>query len=69
MIRISFDTHFNSADPDSPEAWRPEASGILRQIADRIDSGEPMPIRLHDSNNRYIGKARELSYQPEERQN
>jgi hypothetical protein len=69
MIRIAFDTQHNSADPETPEAWRSEATGILRQIADRIDSGEPMPIRLHDSSGRYIGKARELSYQPEERQN
>lgn len=65
MIRISFDTITNSEDPLAPDAWRSEASDILKQVATRIESGEAMPLRLLDSAGNLIGKAREISYQPE----
>lgn len=65
MIRISFDTETNSEDLHTPEAWRSEASAMLKQIATRIENGEEMPLRLLDSAGNLIGKAREISYQPE----
>ena len=65
MIRISFDTRTNSEDLHTPEAWRLEAATLLKQIATRIESGEAMPLRLLDSAGNLIGKAREISYQPE----
>ena len=65
MIRISFETETDSCDPDKPGWWRMEAADILRHIADRIENGENMPIRLYDRIGNSIGMARELSYLPE----
>lgn len=65
MIRISFDTRTDSEDPIAPNAWRREAAALLRGIAKRIAAGEAMPLILMDREGRFIGKARELSYQPE----
>ena len=65
MIRISFNTQHDALDPLYPGAWRSEAAAILRQIADKIDAGSPMPIQLTDQNGNHIGQAREISYRPE----
>lgn len=65
MIRISFDTRTNSEDAVDPDAWRIEASAMLRDIAQRIAAGEAMPLILRNRDGIIIGKARELSYQPE----
>jgi hypothetical protein len=65
MIRISFETLTNSDNPEHPEAWRPEASAVLRSIAKRITAGEAMPLILLNRDGNIIGKARELSYRPE----
>ena len=65
MIRISFNTQHDALDPLYPEAWRTEAAAILRQIADKIDAGSPMPIQLADQNGNHIGQAREISYRPQ----
>lgn len=65
MIRISFDTRTDSSDANHPEAWRREAATLLREIAKRITAGEAMPLILRDRDGKTVGKARELSYQPE----
>jgi hypothetical protein len=65
MIRITFETRTNSEDPQRPNAWRREAAAKLREIAKRITAGEAMPLILLDRDGSKIGKARELSYQPE----
>ncbi|MEO8616463.1 MAG: hypothetical protein ABI600_15070, partial [Luteolibacter sp.] len=65
MIRISFETTTDSADPHHPEAWRKEAAAMLRKTATRIKSGEPMPLQLFDDTGVLSGKARELSYHPD----
>lgn len=65
MIRISFDTQSESQDIRHPEAWRPEAAAVLRQIARRIAGGEAMPLIILNREGRVLGKAREISYQPE----
>ena len=65
MIRISFDTQHDALDPLYPEVWRSEAAAILREIADKIEAGSPMPIQLSDRNGNHIGQAREISYRPE----
>jgi hypothetical protein len=65
MIRISFDTRTDSDDPELPDAWRQEAAVMLREIAKRIAAGETMPLNLLDRDGNLIGKAREISYQPE----
>jgi hypothetical protein len=65
MIRISFDTRTDSDDPELPDAWRQEAAVMLREIAKRIAAGESMPLNLLDRDGHLIGKAREISYQPE----
>lgn len=65
MIRISFETRTNSNDSKKPEAWRPEAAAVLREIARRIAAGEAMPLNLHDRKGNFIGRAREISYQPD----
>jgi hypothetical protein len=65
MIRISFDTRTDSEDPVAPDAWRIEASDLLREIAQRIATGESMPLILMDREGRFLGRAREISYQPE----
>ena len=66
MIRISFETLTNSDDIEHPEAWRREASARLREIAKRIASGEAMPLILLNREGNFIGKAREISYRPEQ---
>ncbi len=66
MIRISFDTKTNSEDLVAPEAWRSEAATLLKQIATRIENGDAMPLQLIDRAGKLIGKAREISYQPEQ---
>ena len=65
MIRISFETRTNSEDHHRPNAWRREAAAKLREIAKRIAAGEAMPLVLFNPDGKIIGKARELSYQPE----
>ena len=65
MIRISFDTRTDSDDHIAPNAWRREAATLLREIAERIATGERMPLTLLDVEGNLIGKARELSYRPE----
>lgn len=65
MIRISFVTRTDSEHPHRPDAWRREAAARLREIAKRIAAGEAMPLILLDRDGGKIGKARELSYQPE----
>jgi hypothetical protein len=65
MIRISFETQSDSQDVEHPEAWRQEAAAVLRSITKRISSGEAMPLILQNREGSIIGKARELSYQPE----
>ena len=65
MIRISFETESDALDPDRPGWWRMEATEIVRQIADRIENGESMPITLRDRCGNTIGQVRELSYRPE----
>jgi hypothetical protein len=65
MIRISFDTQSDSQDIKHPEAWRREAATLLREIAKRITAGEAMPLILMNRDGKAVGKARELSYQPE----
>jgi hypothetical protein len=65
MIRISFDTHSDSQDSKHPEAWRREAAALLRDIAKRINAGEAMPLIILNREGRFLGKAREISYQPE----
>lgn len=65
MIRIAFNTRTDSEDAKHPEAWRSEASAVLRSIAKRIIAGEAMPLILLNRDGNIIGKARELSYRPE----
>jgi hypothetical protein len=65
MIRIIFDTRTDSEDSATPEAWRPEAAALLREIAKRIVAGEAMPLILVNCDGNFVGKARELSYRPE----
>lgn len=61
----SFDTKANSEDLLAPDAWRSEASAMLKQIATRIENGEAMPLQLIGRAGNLIGRAREISYQPE----
>lgn len=64
MIRISFNTRTDSEDLKRPEAWRSEASSVLRSIAKRISAGEAMPLILLNRDGNFIGKARELAAKP-----
>lgn len=65
MIRISFETRTDSEDSHRPDPWRYEDVARLREIANRIAAGEAMPLILLDRDGINIGRAREISYQPE----
>ena len=50
MIRIEINTDNEAFRPSDSEEWREETSSILHDLADRIATGQTLPVVVRDSN-------------------
>lgn len=57
MIRIEIETANEAFQPGRPDGWRQEAAWLLHDLADRILTGQSMPILIRDYNGNRVGQA------------
>lgn len=57
MIRIEIDTANEAFQPVNEEGWRQEIAWILHNLADRLLTGQTLPLILRDFNGNRVGQA------------
>jgi hypothetical protein len=55
MIRIEVNTGNDAFLPETEEGWRQETAWILHDLADRILTGQALPVLLRDCNGNRVG--------------
>jgi len=57
VIRIEIGTGNEAFRPGEEEGWRQEAAWLLHDVADRIVTGQALPLVLRDFNGNHVGQA------------
>lgn len=64
MIRIEIDTGNDAFQPAHPDGWRQETAWLLHDLADRILTGQSLPVVLCDYNGDRVGQAIPIPSKP-----